>query len=300
MKVAATAGFASILVGVAVIWIRSTGIDGFVRLVLAEAFPSGDEPTHLKRGSGAFRRIERFLPEEDLRRWVQTIHDVGYLTGGYPRRPHPSSFGETFPAKDGTCPFLFEVDESGTTCSLFNHIDLITYQIFVGGHLSLKFSVKGLMAMITQYMIKLKTPVQETQRYNDTTLKMCGSAGGHHPEELRGGGAQDWSHALRARFHDLMEDERIYKAVRDFTGKPIVESPFPAHVSILPPGTLLHDHLDQPNFRGMDDPRIPRWLIKVMGYSGLFERWRVHDCTFLLYLTQQKDGQVSALPCARL
>lgn len=188
MKVAATAGFASILVGVAVIWIRSTGIDGFVRLVLAEAFPSGDEPTHLKRGSGAFRRIERFLPEEDLRRWVQTIHDVGYLTGGYPRRPHPSSFGETFPAKDGTCPFLFEVDESGTTCSLFNHIDLITYQIFVGGHLSLKFSVKGLMAMITQYMIKLKTPVQETQRYNDTTLKMCGSAGGHHPEELRGGG----------------------------------------------------------------------------------------------------------------
>jgi len=91
-----------------------------------------------------------------------------------------------------------------------------------------------------------------------------------------------------------MEDERIHAAVRSFTGKSIIEPPFPAHVSILPPGTLLHDHLDQPNFRGMDDPRVPRWLIKVMGYSGLFERWRIHDCTFLLYLTHQKGGQFFA------
>lgn len=91
-----------------------------------------------------------------------------------------------------------------------------------------------------------------------------------------------------------MEDERIHAAVRAFTQKDIIEPPFPAHVSILPPGTLLHDHLDQPNFRGMDDPRIPRWLVKVMGYSGLFERWRVHDCTFLLYLTHQQGGHFFA------
>jgi hypothetical protein len=91
-----------------------------------------------------------------------------------------------------------------------------------------------------------------------------------------------------------MDDERIHEAVRAFTGKSIIEPPFPAHVSILPPGTLLHDHLDQPNFRGMDDPRIPRWLIKVMGYSGLFEPYRIHDCTFLLYLTQQQGGQFFA------
>jgi hypothetical protein len=266
--------FCTLLVGVVAVGLgfvglrlQQAGILDFARLIYNQAYPTGDEPTHLKGGRSAWTRQTDFLPKEDLEKWIETIHANGYLAGGYPRRPHPSSFGEAFETTDGTCPFLYEVDESGTKCSLFNHIDLITYQIFIGGSLSLKFSVKALMAMITQYMIKIRTPMQEAQRYNDTAIDI---------------------------FKPLMEDERIHDAVRKFTGKPIVDPPFPAHISVLPPGTLLHDHLDQPNFRGMDDPRVPRWLIKVMGYSGLFEHWRIHDCTFLLYFTQQKGGQMFA------
>jgi len=153
--------------------LQRAGILDFARLIYNEAYPSGDYPPHLRHGASAYTRHRNFLPAADLERWVDTIHEVGYLTGGYPRRPHPSSFGEAFHTPDGTCPFLYEVDESGTLCSLFNHIDLITYQIFVGGSLSLKFSVKGLMAMITQYMIKLRTPMQEAKRYNDTAIEMC-------------------------------------------------------------------------------------------------------------------------------
>lgn len=293
--------------------LQSSGILDFARLILTEAFPTGSEPAHIsaKGGKTAYMRKRGFLPEADFQKWIDTIHEQGTLSGGYPRRPHPSSFGEAFHTDDGRCPFLYEVDESGTLCSLFNHIDLITYQIFIGGHLGLKFSVKALMAMITQYMVKLRTPMQEAKRYNDTAIEMCArrarAAACARPPA---GGIARAERARRAprpcariscappappadprRFRPLMEDERIHELVRSFTGMPVIEPPFPAHVSILPPGTLLHDHLDQPNFRGMDDPRVPRWLIKVMGYSGLFEHWRVRDCTFLLYLTKQKGGE---------
>mmetsp|Transcript_97 Transcript_97/g.381 ORF Transcript_97/g.381 Transcript_97/m.381 type:complete len:462 (-) Transcript_97:393-1778(-) len=264
MKTTFLAAGLAICAGLGGMRLHEAGIFDFARLILNEAYPSGADATHLKRGKAAFTKLTNFLPEEDLGKWIDTIHEVGFLAAGYPRRPLPSNFGEAFHTSDGSCPFLYEVDETGTLCSLFNHIDLITYQIFIGGHLGLKFSVKALMAQITQYMIKLRTPVQDAGMYNNTAINM---------------------------FKPLMEDERIHDAVRKFTGMPIIEPPFPAHVSILPPGTLLHDHLDQPNFRGMDNPRVPRWLIKVMGYSGLFERWRVRDCTFLLYFTQQKDGQ---------
>ncbi|KAJ1631810.1 hypothetical protein T492DRAFT_869278 [Pavlovales sp. CCMP2436] len=238
-------GFCQMLVGIVAVALgygglrlQQAGILDFARLVYNEAYPSGEYPAHLKHGPTAYKRLTSFLPQEDLEKWIETIHEHGHLAGGYPRRPHPSNFGEAFHTADGTCPFLYEVDESGTLCSLFNHIDLITYQIFVGGSTSLKFSVKALMAMITQYMIKLRTPMQDASSYNNTAIDM---------------------------FKPLMEDERIHAAVREFTGKSIIEPPFPAHVSVLPPGTLLHDHLDQPNFRGMDDPRVPRWLIKQKG-----------------------------------
>jgi hypothetical protein len=161
--------------GLAGLRLEQAGVLDFARLVLNQAYPSGEYPAHLRRGTGAFTRRTNFLPAEDLERWIATIHETGFLAAGYPRRPHASSFGEAFAATDGKCPFLYEIDETGKLCSLFNHIDLITYQIFVGGHLSLKFSVKALMAMITQYMIKLRTPMQEATRYNDTAIDMCGT-----------------------------------------------------------------------------------------------------------------------------
>jgi hypothetical protein len=56
------------------------------------------------------------------------------------------------------------------------------------------------------------------------------------------------------------------------------------------PGQELLTHTDIPAFRGAERGQVPAWLLVAMHHSGLFERWRVHVATVVVYPDVSEGG----------
>ncbi len=63
-----------------------------------------------------------------------------------------------------------------------------------------------------------------------------------------------------------------------------------SNLTVSLPAPQGDGHLDLPEFRGMNLSNTPRWLLTVMGASGLFEPWRVRIATAVAWFYSGGGG----------
>jgi hypothetical protein len=87
----------------------------------------------------------------------------------------------------------------------------------------------------------------------------------------------------------------LHDAARTVHSRPVVE-PAIAYANLMVPGQELAVHTDVPEFRGCNRKAVPQWLIVVMHYSGLFERWRLPIATGIAWFHDCDGGALAYWP----
>jgi hypothetical protein len=103
---------------------------------------------------------------------------------------------------------------------------------------------------------------------------------------------KDWVHdTFHAEGSDLFLHHPVYlDEARRFYGAEVVE-PTSVYVNLM---TSIADggpaHTDNPRFRGRDRTNTPMWVLRAMLWSGLFERWEIHQATAIWWLNDVEGG----------
>lgn len=106
---------------------------------------------------------------------------------------------------------------------------------------------------------------------------------------------QDWVHAGDAvEGSDLfLQNERYFAASREFCDAEVIV-PHSVYVNVM---VALDQcgpaHTDNPKFRGRERANTPMWLLRMMLWSGLFERWEIVQATAIWWLDDVEEGGIS-------
>jgi hypothetical protein len=103
---------------------------------------------------------------------------------------------------------------------------------------------------------------------------------------------QDWVHAdYRLEGAELFLDHPAYaEHARRFWG---AEEVIPHSVYVNLMANLCEAgpaHTDNPKFRGRERKNTPMWLLRLMFWSGLFERWSIPQATAIFWLDDVEEG----------
>lgn len=102
----------------------------------------------------------------------------------------------------------------------------------------------------------------------------------------------DWVHAdLRVEGSELfLEHPRYLRAARDFYGADVV-LPHSVYVNVMAAIERSGPaHTDNPRFQGRDRSNTPMWLLRVMFWSGLFDRWAIPQATAIWWMNDVEGG----------
>lgn len=103
---------------------------------------------------------------------------------------------------------------------------------------------------------------------------------------------EDWLHAdFLLEGAELFRDQPAYAehARRFWNAEEVV--PHSVYVNLM--ANLCEAgpaHTDNPKFRGRERKNTPMWLLRVMFWSGLFERWSIPQATAIYWLSDVADG----------
>lgn len=103
---------------------------------------------------------------------------------------------------------------------------------------------------------------------------------------------EDWVHADFALpgSEIFLDNARYLDAARRFWGMDEVV-PHSVYVNLMV--NLCEAgpaHTDNPKFRGRERKNTPMWLLRVMFWSGLFERWTIPQATAIWWLNDVAEG----------
>ncbi|HPG24734.1 MAG TPA: hypothetical protein PLW10_03810 [Myxococcota bacterium] len=102
----------------------------------------------------------------------------------------------------------------------------------------------------------------------------------------------DWVHAdLAVEGSDLFHrNPRYLEAARAFWNADFV-LPHSLYVNVMVGIDRAGPaHTDNPKFRGRERSNTPMWLLRTMLWSGLFERWEIHQATAIWWLDDIEGG----------
>mmetsp|Transcript_5087 Transcript_5087/g.9857 ORF Transcript_5087/g.9857 Transcript_5087/m.9857 type:complete len:414 (-) Transcript_5087:361-1602(-) len=68
------------------------------------------------------------------------------------------------------------------------------------------------------------------------------------------------------------------------------------YANALLPGHVINMHLDVPEFDGLDRSTTPNWLLVAAHCSGLFDKYRVKNCTCVFYPRSTTGGSLAISP----
>lgn len=103
---------------------------------------------------------------------------------------------------------------------------------------------------------------------------------------------EDWVHAdYRLEGSELFLDQPAYAehARRLWDAREVV--PHSVYVNLM--ANLCEAgpaHTDNPRFRGRERKNTPMWLLRLMFWSGLFERWSITQATAIYWLDDVEEG----------
>jgi len=103
----------------------------------------------------------------------------------------------------------------------------------------------------------------------------------------------DFVHAdLRVEGSDLfLRHERVIEAARRFYAAEVVV-PHSVYVNWMAAMERAGPaHTDNPRFHGRDRSNTPMWLLRVMFWSGLFERWAIVQATSIWWMNDVEGGE---------
>ncbi len=108
----------------------------------------------------------------------------------------------------------------------------------------------------------------------------------------------DWVHAdLRVEGSELfLFHERVTQAARDFYGAEVIV-PHSVYVNLM--AALERSgpaHTDNPRFHGRDRSNTPRWALRAMLWSGLFDRYAIVQATSIWWMNDVEGGGLSYWP----
>ena len=102
----------------------------------------------------------------------------------------------------------------------------------------------------------------------------------------------DWVHEdLKVDGSDLfLRNERYHEAARRFYHAEVI-LPHSLYVNVMVAiGECGPAHTDNPKFRGRERANTPMWLLRMMLWSGLFERWEIVQATAIWWLNNVEEG----------
>lgn len=102
----------------------------------------------------------------------------------------------------------------------------------------------------------------------------------------------DWVHAgYRAEGSELfLHHQPYFESAREFYGAEVVvpHSVYVNMMAALPKAGPAHT--DNPKFRGRERANTPMWLLRMMLWSELFERWEIVQATAIWWLSDVEEG----------
>lgn len=102
----------------------------------------------------------------------------------------------------------------------------------------------------------------------------------------------DWVHAdLRVEGSEIfLFHERVMQTARDVYGAEVVV-PHSVYVNLMVAMDRAGPaHTDNPRFQGRDRSNTPMWLLRIMFWSGLFERWTITQVTSIWWRSDVEGG----------
>jgi hypothetical protein len=108
----------------------------------------------------------------------------------------------------------------------------------------------------------------------------------------------DWVHAdLRVEGSELfLFHERVTQAAKDFYGAKLI-LPHSVYVNqMIAIETSGPAHTDNPRFHGRDRSNTPLWLLRVMLWSGLFDRYAIVQATSIWWMNDVEGGALLYWP----
>jgi hypothetical protein len=102
----------------------------------------------------------------------------------------------------------------------------------------------------------------------------------------------DWVHdSFAAEGSDLfLRHPRYVRAAREFYGAEVVE-PHSVYVNLM---VAIAEggpaHTDNPRFHGRDRTNTPMWVLRVMLWSGLFDRFEILQATAIWWMNDVAEG----------
>jgi len=102
----------------------------------------------------------------------------------------------------------------------------------------------------------------------------------------------DWVHSdLQVEGSELfLFHERVMQAARDFYDAQVIV-PHSVYVNVMAAMEKAGPaHTDNPRFQGRDRSNTPMWLLRMMLWSNLFDRWSIVQATSIWWLSDVEGG----------